>query len=113
MRRRSAPSANTFIKQSVNANASDGGFIVITQRAVVFNLGAAIANSGFNSATGVGDMGLTDEQLAALVSLYQILNALLEAGGWALPPGRRSERRSRGRRRRRVAAHRRTRQRSA
>ena len=31
-------------------------------------------------------MGLTDQQLAALVSLYQILNALLEAGGWALPP---------------------------
>ena len=30
--------------------------------------------------------GLTDQQLAALVSLYQILNALLEAGGWALPP---------------------------
>jgi len=79
-------SANTVIKQSVNADASDSGFIVITQRAVVFNLGAAIANTGFNSATGVGDMGLTDAQLAALVQLYQILNALLEAGGWALPP---------------------------
>ena len=64
----------------------NGAFIVITQQAVVFNLGAAFANSGFNSATGVGGTGLTDSQLAALVSLYQILNALLEAGGWALPP---------------------------
>ena len=78
--------ANTVIKQSVNADASDSGFIVISQRAVVFNLGAAIANTGFNSATGVGAMGLTDAQLAALVQLYQILNALLEAGGWAFPP---------------------------
>ena len=77
---------NTLIKQSATAVASGGAFIVITQKAVVFNLGAAFANSGFNSATGVGGSGLTDEQLAALVSLYQILNALLEAGGWALPP---------------------------
>ena len=59
---------------------------MITQKAVVFNLGAAFANSGFNSATGVGGSGLTDAQLAALVSLYQVLNALLEAGGWTLPP---------------------------
>ena len=58
---------------------------MITQKGVVLNLGGAIANTGFNSATGVGALGLTGEQLAALTSLYQVLNALLEAGGWALP----------------------------
>jgi hypothetical protein len=77
--------SNTLIKQSVEAHATDGAFIVITQKGVVFNIGGAIGNTGFNSATGVGGLGLSDAQLAALVQLYSVLNALLEAGGWALP----------------------------
>ncbi len=77
--------SSTLITQTVQAHATDGAFIVITQKGVVLNLGGAIANTGFNSATGVGALGLTGEQLAALTSLYQVLNALLEAGGWALP----------------------------
>ena len=79
--------SNTLIKQSVEAHATDGAFIVITQKGVVFNIGGAIGNSGFNDATGVGGLGLSDAQLAALVQLYGVLNALLEAGGWALPGG--------------------------
>ncbi len=77
--------SNTLIKQTVSAQATDGAFIVITQKGVVFNIGGAIGNSGFNDATGVGGLGLSDAQLAALVQLYAMLNALLEAGGWALP----------------------------
>ncbi len=77
--------ASTLITQTVQAHATHGAFIVITQKGVVFNVGGAIANTGFNSATGVGALGLTGDQLAALTSLYQLLNALLEAGGWALP----------------------------
>ena len=77
--------SSTLITQTVQAHATDGAFIVITQKGVVLNVGGAIANTGFNSATGVGALGLTGEQLAALTSLYQVLNALLEAGGWALP----------------------------
>ncbi|HET9666973.1 MAG TPA: hypothetical protein VFP09_09465, partial [Desertimonas sp.] len=77
--------SSTLITQTVQAHATDGAFIVITQKGVVLNVGGALANTGFNSATGVGALGLTGEQLAALTSLYQVLNALLEAGGWALP----------------------------
>ena len=77
--------SSTLITQTVQAHATDGAFIVITQKGVVFNVGGAISNTGFNSATGVGGLDLTGDQLAALTALYQLLNALLEAGGWALP----------------------------
>ena len=77
--------SNTLIRQSVEAHATDGALVVITQKGVVLNIGGAIGNTGFNSATGVGGLGLSDAQLAALVQLYGVLNALLEAGGWTLP----------------------------
>ena len=75
--------SSTAIDQLAMADAGDGGFVSILQRALVLNLGIALANSGMNEAVGNQSVNLVDVQQQSIAgAFWASLQSLFGGSGW-------------------------------
>ena len=75
--------STTGIAQLATADAGDGGFVSILQRAMVLNLGIALANTGMNTATGNQSVNLIDIQQQSIAgAFWASLQSLFGGSGW-------------------------------
>jgi hypothetical protein len=75
--------STTGISQLAAADAGDGGFVSILQRALVLNLGLAFANTGMNTATGNQSVNLVDLQQQSIAgAFWASLQSLFGGTGW-------------------------------
>ena len=75
--------SSTGIDQLAIADAGDGGFVSILQRALVLNLGVALANTGMNSATGNQSLNVVDLQQQSIAgAFWASLQSLFGGSGW-------------------------------
>ena len=73
----------TGIDQLASAEAGDGGFVSILQRALVLNLGIALANTGMNTAVGNQSVNLVDLQQQSIAgAFWASLQSLFGGTGW-------------------------------
>lgn len=80
--------SSTGIEQLAVADAGDGGFVSILQRALVLNLGIALANSGMNTATGNQSLNIVDVQQQSIAgAFWASLQSLFGGAGWLGLPG--------------------------
>jgi hypothetical protein len=75
--------SSTAIDQVAMADAGDGGFVSILQRALVLNLGLALANTGMNDAVGNQSVNLVDVQQQSIAgAFWASLQSLFGGSGW-------------------------------
>jgi hypothetical protein len=75
--------SSTTIDQLAMADAGDGGFVSILQRALVLNLGIALANTGMNTAVGNQSLDLVDLQQRSIAgAFWASLQSLFGGTGW-------------------------------
>lgn len=75
--------SSTSIDQLAMADAGHGGFVSILQRALVLNLGIALANTGMNDATGNQSVNLVDLQQQSIAgAFWASLQSLFGGTGW-------------------------------
>ena len=75
--------SSTAIDQLASADAGDGGFVSILQRALVLNLGIALANSGMNTAVGNQSVNVVDLQQQSIAgAFWASLQSLFGGTGW-------------------------------
>jgi hypothetical protein len=80
--------ASTVIEQLAVADAASGGLVSILQRALVFNLGVGLANTGMNTSTGNQSLNLIDlQQQAIATAFWASLESVFGGGSWTSPGG--------------------------
>jgi hypothetical protein len=80
--------SSTTIDQLAVAEAADGGFVSILQRALVLNLGIALANTGMNSAVGNQSVDLDElQQQSIAAAFWASLQSLFGGSSWLGLPG--------------------------
>jgi hypothetical protein len=80
--------SSTTIDQLAVADAADGGFVSILQRALVLNLGIALANTGMNTAVGNQSVNLVQLQQQSIAgAFWSSLQSLFGGSGWLDLPG--------------------------